>query len=813
MVIPQTGNWIQSAGGQKPDEAYEISTDDSGNTYTTGYFTGIANFGTLSVSTLGISDIFIAKTDPNGKYKWVRSAGGLMARTGDWQLKQIRERATVILPDGIMEPQHSEHIRLQALACKTHSWLSMTETVIRKWAVSAGGRQGDIGNDITIDNTGNVIVTGEFMDTAQFGAFTLRAVGNFINVFTARLDSSNGNFIWAKAGTGPHTDRGLGVACDPAGNVYVTGSYTDTITFDMVHLGSIYNAIFLIKYNNAGVEQWFTNAAGSIYGIANAIAVDKKIHTYIYLTGDFEGVLTFFWNTHYHHINHTLFKRYLCCCAKYDNNAINLVWDVSDGSNNGLTSRNIALDTAGDPYIIGNFDCVMSGYSAKYGAGTFNTVGYWDIFVSEYNAGTSGWQWSRQIGGDKNNYGNGIALNKAGNIYTSGSYDTDVKQWLRGSKYIGYASYPYSCNPGYCSDLYYGEFATLYTAGNLDVFIGEPIDLTRQTYDYYDRSGSGCNKPYEGVCISGNLRTCQDTAQFCFSGILTAQTNTCPGYYSAGPLFDYRWSTGGTHDTIHVHRTRWYSVTQTSRDGCFKSLDSIYVIIHPLPAKATISDNVIINTNALDPLPIVICRDSIILTGGNYGSNTYYWTDTNRTFSKKSDSLTLHAPDSAYYLFVVVDSFGCEMTTKVKVVLDSVLPNIIPKLFCPEDPHDHDTVTLCIGKPFHFLAYDSITNPNHNYNWCIPPYDRTIIKWSVTPSTISYASPYDCRSYPYTDDENTFTPSDSGWYNITATIIRENKCDTDIKVISDSMYVRLRPNPVINLTVSGKTVVCPGNRN
>ncbi len=59
----QTGNWIQSAGGQKPDEAYEISTDDSSNTYTTGYFTGIANFGTLSGCYLRDIDIFIAKTD------------------------------------------------------------------------------------------------------------------------------------------------------------------------------------------------------------------------------------------------------------------------------------------------------------------------------------------------------------------------------------------------------------------------------------------------------------------------------------------------------------------------------------------------------------------------------------------------------------------------------------------------------------------------------------------------------------------------------------------------------------------------------
>src|ERR1035441_4457613 len=76
LGFSQSGNWMQQAGGAMNDEALMISLDDSSNTYTTGYFTGIAKFGPISVNTAGVSDIFIAKTDANGHYKWVESAGG-----------------------------------------------------------------------------------------------------------------------------------------------------------------------------------------------------------------------------------------------------------------------------------------------------------------------------------------------------------------------------------------------------------------------------------------------------------------------------------------------------------------------------------------------------------------------------------------------------------------------------------------------------------------------------------------------------------------------------------------------------------------
>ena len=78
-------------------------------------------------------------------------------------------------------------------------------------------------------------------------------------MFTAKLDAS-GNFLWAERGAGTFTDKGFDVACDASGNIFVTGQFSDTITFDTPHYSNIQSAIFVVKYNPAGVEQSFAMA-------------------------------------------------------------------------------------------------------------------------------------------------------------------------------------------------------------------------------------------------------------------------------------------------------------------------------------------------------------------------------------------------------------------------------------------------------------------------------------------------------------------------------------------------------------------------
>jgi hypothetical protein len=392
--------WVLDAGGKTIDEALSISLDDSANTYTTGYFSTSANFGLfITINATGASDMFLTKTDANGIFKWAVHAGGTGVVTKGLAVKTDANGNSYVTGFFYGTVKFGTYTLTSAGAQDIFiAKYDRNGNVL--WAKSAGGPMSDIGNAIAFDNSGNVIVTGEFAGTAQFGTFPLTSIKSNVNVFTIKLDGS-GNFLWAQGGTGPHTDRGLGVACDGAGNIYVTGQYSDTITFNSTHFSSLSNGIFLVKYNSSGVEQWFTKAGGGTVNITNAIAIDKSSN--VLLTGNLVGTLTFYVSP-----TVTLTPKYTngIFIAKYTSSG-NLLWDVSDASQGSVTSNCISLDSVGNAYLIGNFECRLNSYADQYGQGTFNTVGYWDIFVSEYNSASGTWQWSRQIGGQKDNLGYG----------------------------------------------------------------------------------------------------------------------------------------------------------------------------------------------------------------------------------------------------------------------------------------------------------------------------------------------------------------------------------------------------------------------
>ena len=775
--------WMQRAGGTTIDEGYSISLDGNENTYTTGYFSSTATFGTTSLTATGASDVFVTSTDKSGNFLWAVHGGSAGSCRG---LAIKADASGNSYVTGYFEGTATFGSKTITSSGSQDIFIAKYDnTGTIQWVKDAGGPMADLGSAITIDNSGDVVVTGQFAGTAQFGSFSLTSIKNNINVFTTMLDN-NGNFLWAKGGTGDKTDRGLGVACDGSGNVYVTGQFTDTITFDNAHYTNLYNAIFLVKYNNSGVEQWFTKAGGGTLNIANGIAVDNSSN--VYLTGNFTGTLSFFATT-----TVTLTNKYAnrIFVAKY-NSSGSLLWDVSDGSDNPVTSNSIAVDASGNAYITGNFECIMNSYADQYGQGTFNTVGYWDIFAAEYEPTAGKWQWSRQLGGKKDNLAYSIAASSTGDLFTAGSFDQDMTVPVNSTDFIGYNTVSEFCDSTYCSDSYYGNFENFSTKGNYDIFITKPYDLSRQPYDYYDRTGGVCVRPYVGVCINYG---CPDSVRYCGNGTVIAVRNTCQ---TVGPDFTYSWSTGSVGSAAFVSKTGWCYVTQTSADGCFKSRDSIYVIIDPLPTQPNISDNVVVNTNATNPKPIVVCQRDVILTGGGYGTNTYSWTgDTTAT------SLSIKVTRSGNYCFGVTNSKGCYSQTCVSVTIDSALKPIKPGLMCLTCIHD--TAAFCKGSNFTMFTYDSISNPTIDPTKCIPAPAK--ISWFAKPGTVVYTPITGCGT-------NVFTPADSGWYYITDTIIRENVCDTLKNILHDSVYVRLYPTPSIgSVSITGGGGIVPGRLN
>lgn len=66
----------QTEGKQNSITGKAIALDDSGNVYSTGYFKGTAKFGTTTLKSAGGADIFVAKTNKDGKTLWAFRAGG-----------------------------------------------------------------------------------------------------------------------------------------------------------------------------------------------------------------------------------------------------------------------------------------------------------------------------------------------------------------------------------------------------------------------------------------------------------------------------------------------------------------------------------------------------------------------------------------------------------------------------------------------------------------------------------------------------------------------------------------------------------------
>ncbi len=807
--------WINAAGGPTIDEGMDIALDGAGNSYITGYFTTACNFGSTTLLSYGIDDVFLAKLDVSGQYLWAVKAGGAGSERG----LSVKTDAT-----------GNSYITGYFYGTATFGSVSITsagsqDIFIAKydnagtclWAKSAGGTGSDIGNGITVDGSGNVIVTGEFAGTASFGSTSFSSMNGSTDVFTTKLDGS-GNFLWAKKGSAHLTDRGIDVTCDATGNIYITGQFSDTITFDVVHQNNMLNAVFTVKYDPSGNESWYRKIGAGAMNVSNSIASDG---TGIYLVGDFQGTITFFGTT-----STNLTSTYANCIflARYDATG-NLTWSVAESSDSPLTARSVSVNGA-NVFIGGHFKCTFDSYSDRYMPANFNSSGYWDIFTGKYSSATGAWSVSRQIGGKDNQTCNGVAGDAAGNPHIAGSYEVDCITPVSGAfyGYPAFTNYPVltpqnvATANGLCSDNFYAQYGRILTQGSSDIFVANPLDPNRSLYDYYWHTA--CSGDFVGTCVDEynglDNSDCPDSLDVCSQANLYAMTNTSVLALSQmipriGPDFTWLWSTGQTSQTITVSTTGNYSVVMTTADGCYTSEDTIYVDVHPPPATPCVSDNVVVNTNSTNPLDIVVCGDSLLLVGGCFapGTTVAWYGDQFAPSNWPNDSAWIDT--SGTYSFIVTDIFGCSNAVSLEIIIDQPLAMIDPAMIFLNDSNFDDTITICDGDPIFIYPYDSLSNPTAIFE-CIE--NDSVILWQVSPGApTATILPYtDCVNFLW--QQTTMMVHDTGWYTVTAALIRTSACGNDTTIFIDSIYVEVLPAPPpipFNLVITGDTLMCPGD--
>lgn len=301
-VKAQSLVWAKNFGGLgQMNYGLSLAVDAGGNTYTTGYFAGTPDFdpgpGTYTVAPVGSDDIYITKFDSSGNFKWVKTIGGTSL---DLAVSIALDSKGNIYTTGTFQgavdfdPGAGTYTLTSAggdddFICKLDSAGNF------RWAVRIGNANVDVAATVATDPSDNVLFTGTFRQIVDFdpgpGTSNLTSAA-FNDAFALKLDSA-GNFVWVRQWGGLSDDGGSTIISDPAGNIFMIGSFGYIMDLDPT--AGTYtvqcagpNDLFINKLDAAGNYIWGGYWGGSNTDAAGAVTLDALGN--IFMTGWFWAI-------------------------------------------------------------------------------------------------------------------------------------------------------------------------------------------------------------------------------------------------------------------------------------------------------------------------------------------------------------------------------------------------------------------------------------------------------------------------------------------------------------------------------------------
>jgi len=401
----------------------QIVPGSTGGYYVTGSFYGTVTFGSYTLTPVGADDIYVAKVDGAGNYQWVVQAGGASSDKGNSLAVDGNGNVYVTGTFGSLQASFGSitlsHVNgndntFVAKLSPTGSWLWATQT--------AGGNYsfGDFAVSVALDGSGNVYVAGQFVSQKLIlGSIILTnsdptiAYNGFKrpDLYVAKL-SPTGTWLWAVSGGGTSDDVAAGLAVDPAGNVYLAGSFESaTATFgNTTFTKSGYANTIVAKLDGAGNWLWVTRAGGSAYCYPTSIAVDASGQAY--LAGNFTLSATFGSYTSGAVGYYDAFVAKLGATGTWQ-------WVAQCGGSAADAALGLSLGNQGSIYIAGRF----LSPTMQVGATTLTSyptkTNNYEVFAAKLDAlGT--WQWAVQGTGSGDDIATSGALDGLGRFWIAG---------------------------------------------------------------------------------------------------------------------------------------------------------------------------------------------------------------------------------------------------------------------------------------------------------------------------------------------------------------------------------------------------------
>ncbi|GAB3852476.1 hypothetical protein GCM10028822_20250 [Hymenobacter terrigena] len=272
-----------------------MASDAAGNVYVAGYFSGTLVLSSITLTGRGSSDAFVAKWSPaTNSFVWVQPFGNI----GQDEAFAITVSGNSVYVAGDFSTSVAFGTTTLTSVGLTDCFVAKVVDAGTSSTVAWAQRMGGVGFDASVAlavNGASVYVGGSFTNgAADFGPYTVANLGNTDGFVTKLADAgTTASFAWAQGLGGTVSDRVLGLAV--AGNmVYATGYFNALAMFGSTSLTSLGRSdVFVAKLADAGATvsfAWVQRAGGTDDEQGRALVVNG---TQVYVTGVFYGLATF----------------------------------------------------------------------------------------------------------------------------------------------------------------------------------------------------------------------------------------------------------------------------------------------------------------------------------------------------------------------------------------------------------------------------------------------------------------------------------------------------------------------------------------
>jgi hypothetical protein len=417
--LDSNGNWlwasIATQGGF--DRANSI-VYKNGYCYITGNFEETVNFGTITLTSNGSRDIFVAKIDKDGNWIWAVKGG---SSSSDDSYSIALNNNNIVIGGYFSDNASFGSINLSSAGGRDALVAALDTNGNWLFAKRAGSNISDEISSLCVSTNGNIYVAGYYSKSFSIDTFNLTNTTNR-DLWFAKL-SSNGNWIWVKTANGSGNDNVYKIFAKN-NKIYVSGGFETELYFGTINLtGSSIRRSFYAILDENGNYQYANSLNGNSTNDCYSICIDNNNR--IYLTGQFFDKII---------LNSIEF------ISKGDSDFYSITLDSNYnyidydvfGAFRGIVCHN-------DSEIDKNGNLIIAGYfygKVVFGNDTIVSNGLKDAFISSYSL-LNGFNWVRRFGSNKNEEINALAIDSTGNIIIGGYFEGNINELNFSKNIIG----------------------------------------------------------------------------------------------------------------------------------------------------------------------------------------------------------------------------------------------------------------------------------------------------------------------------------------------------------------------------------------